>query len=216
MASEFAFRWEIITGEFQRKFDALSIPIAVAATETMDIAAARIKGFGRSSIASAGFSRRWQNALRVDRYPKAGISMRAAVHIYHRIGYAGVFEEGAVISGSPFLWLPLPTAPLRVGRRKTTPRNIGLPLVFFRGKRGTPLLGVRTRVPRGGGPMGRMTMSKLKRGAKGKSGVLRTVPLFHGIQTSTINKKFQITEIVEEMARQLASIYVSQLRPPPA
>jgi hypothetical protein len=38
-------------------------------------------------------------ALRVNIYPPQGDSMRPAAFIYHKIRYAGVFEEGAVISG---------------------------------------------------------------------------------------------------------------------
>ena len=45
--------------------------------------------------------------------------MRPAAFIYHKIRYAGVFEEGAVIGGQPLLWLPLPTVPLRRGRPMT-------------------------------------------------------------------------------------------------
>ena len=76
-------------------------PIAKAATAAMKDAGDVAKRTGRSSIASAGFSRKWQNALRVNIYPAQGDSMRPAAFIFHKIRYAGVFEEGAVISGQP-------------------------------------------------------------------------------------------------------------------
>ena len=38
--------------------------------------------------------------------------MRPAAFIFDKIRYAGVFEEGAVIRGQPFLWLPLAGVPL--------------------------------------------------------------------------------------------------------
>jgi hypothetical protein len=94
-------------------------PIAKAATAAVREAGDIAKRVGRASIAASGFSRKWQNALRVNIYPPQGYSLRPAAFIYHKIHYAGVFEEGAVIGGQPLLWLPLPTVPLRRGRPLT-------------------------------------------------------------------------------------------------
>src|SRR5947207_10708332 len=74
-------------------------PIAKAATAAIREAGEIAKRDGRASIAAAGFSRKWQNALRVNIYPPRGDSMRPAAFIFDKIRYAGVFEEGAVISG---------------------------------------------------------------------------------------------------------------------
>ena len=49
--------------------------------------------------------------------------MRPAAFIFHKIRYAGVFEEGAVIRGQPLLWLPLGNVPVR-RRRPMTPSTI--------------------------------------------------------------------------------------------
>src|SRR4051812_18715685 len=106
---------------------------------------------GRASIAASGFSRKWQNALRVNIYPPQGDTMRPAAFIYHKIRYAGVFEEGAVIGGQPLLWLPLSTVPLRRGRPMTPSqyaRSIG-PLVSIQRPGGPPLLFPKYRSPRG-------------------------------------------------------------------
>jgi len=62
---------------------------------------------GDAGIAAGGLSRKWQNALRVNIYPPQGDSMHPAAFVYHKIRYAGVFEDGAVIGGQPLLWLPL-------------------------------------------------------------------------------------------------------------
>src|SRR3954470_15419731 len=99
---------ETIVKEIQR-------PIAKAATAAVREAGDIAKRNGRANIAAAGFSRKWQNALRVNVYPQHGDSLRPAAFIYHKIRYAGVFEEGAVIRGQPLLWLPLPTVPIRRG-----------------------------------------------------------------------------------------------------
>src|SRR3954453_19221142 len=100
---------ETVTREIER-------PLAKAATAAVREAGEIAKRDGRASIAAAGFSRKWQNALRVNIYPLQGDSLRPAAFIFHKIRYAGVFEQGAVIAGQPFLWLPLPTVPLRRGR----------------------------------------------------------------------------------------------------
>jgi hypothetical protein len=104
---------------------------AKAATAAIREAGEIAKRDGRASIAAAGFSRKWQNALRVNFYPPQGDSMRPAAFIFHKIRYAGVFEEGVVIGGQPLLWLPLPNVPLRRGQPMTPSqyaRSIG-PLV---------------------------------------------------------------------------------------
>src|SRR4029079_3825172 len=74
--------------------------------------------------------------------PPQGESLRPAAFIYHKIRYAGVFEEGAVIGGQPLLWLPLPTVPLRRGRPMTPSqyaRSVG-PLVSVQRPGSPPLL----------------------------------------------------------------------------
>ena len=117
-------------------------PIAKAATAAIREAGEIAKRDGRASIAASGFSRKWQNALRVNIYPPQGDSLRPAAFIYHKIRYASVFEEGAVIGGQPLLWLPLPTVPLRRGRPMTPSqyaRSVG-PLVSVQRPGSPPLL----------------------------------------------------------------------------
>ena len=71
---------------------------------------------GRADIAAAGFSRRWQNAFRVDVFPRGRkVSVDAAAWVFHKIPYAEVFEEGATIRGRPYLWIALPGTPTRIG-----------------------------------------------------------------------------------------------------
>jgi hypothetical protein len=217
--NDLRFKWSLATGSWQKAFREASKPMAVAATQAMDVLKNQVKQQGRANIAAAGMSRRWQNTLRVERYPLAGISLRAAVHVFHKIPYAGVFEEGATITGKPMLWVPLPTAPKRVGSRRATPRNINLPLVSFTSRQGTPLLGYRTRVAAGTDLLGHgtrsLTVAKLKRGrSKRASGVLRTIPLFYGIRTVNIRRRLDITGVVNQAYRRLPNLYVEKLRPP--
>jgi Family of unknown function (DUF6441) len=86
---------DTITTEIQR-------PIAKAATPAIREAGEIAKQNGRASIAAAGFSRKWQK--RVNIYPPQGDSLRPAAFIFHKIRYASVFEEGAVIGGQPLLF----------------------------------------------------------------------------------------------------------------
>src|SRR4029078_10248040 len=164
---------DTVTKEIQR-------PIAKAATAAIREAGEIAKRDGRASIAAAGFSRKWQNALRVNIYPPQGDSMRPAAFIYHKIRYAGVFEEGAVISGQPLLWLPLPNVPLRRGRPMTPSqyaRSIR-PLVSAQHRGGPRLLSPKygpNRAPRGGGVAG----SEPK-------------PLYVGLSSVAIAKRFNI------------------------
>src|SRR5436305_14376041 len=74
---------DTVTKEIQR-------PIAKAATAAIREAGEIAKRDGRASIAACGFSRKWQNALRVNIYPPQGDSMRPAAFIYHKIRHAGL------------------------------------------------------------------------------------------------------------------------------
>ena len=143
MALRLAFTVSAIAGGFAKAMEDAQRPIAKAATAAVGDAAAIAKRDGRRDIAAAGLSRKWQNALRSKLFPPQGVSMRPAAIVYHRIPYASVFEEGAVIRGRPLLWLPTEHVPLRSGGRRMTPaqyaRSIG-PLVGIVSRSGTPLL----------------------------------------------------------------------------
>ncbi len=109
-------------GQFRAAFERKHQMIATAATGAIKDAANQVKRQGRAAIRRAGFSARWQNAFRVDVYPRAGESIDAAAYAHHNIRYAGIFESGGTIPGSPLLWLPLPTAPQRIGLSATVAR----------------------------------------------------------------------------------------------
>jgi hypothetical protein len=183
---------DVIARELQK-------PIAKAATAAMRDAAEVAKRAGRSSIASAGFSRKWQNALRVNIYPAQGNSMRPAAFIFHKIRYAGVFEEGAVIRGQPLLWLPLGNVPVRRGHPMTPSqyvRSVG-PLVSIQRPDSPPVLFAKYRP---------------KRGRRRTADSLRRKPLYVGIPTATIAKRFDIKGATQQAAAQLPALYAKHLR----
>lgn len=69
------------------------------------MAASMIKKAGDADIQAAGkFGQRWTAGLHV--VVEGGLkNMR--ISMYHDIDYAGIFETGGVIRGSPMLWIPL-------------------------------------------------------------------------------------------------------------
>lgn len=195
-------------GKPREAFEGLIEPVAKAGTAAIDLVGRDIKTEGRANIAGAGFSKRWQNALRVNRYPRRGVSSSAALWIYHKIPYAEVFESGATIHGKPLLWIPLSTAPKRIGRMKMTPKNyianVG-PLVSINNPGKPPLLAA----PYSGRVRKRTTLAGLKRGA-GQGGGL--VPVFVGISTISIQKRFALRSIFRSAAGKLGSYYAAQFR----
>jgi hypothetical protein len=211
MALKFLF--EALTGQFERKTRAIYRPIATAGTAAIKDAANQIKKEGRANIGAAGFSRRWQNALRVDVFPRVGVSADAALLARHRIPYAGVFERGAQIRGKPLLWIPLSGTPAKLGGKRFSPRvyrqMIG-PLRAFTSRRGTPLLGG----PLTGRPGARITANALRRGARGERGRsgLRIIPLFFGIPAVNIRARFGLNAVFARAAAGLAAAYLRHLR----
>lgn len=191
-------------------------PLAEAGKETIEEVATRIKQKGRSHIAQAGFSKRWQNALRADVYPKRKASLNAATLIYHKIPYADVFETGATIRGKPTLWVPLSSTPKKLGRNRMTAeryrQEIGpLSLIKRPGKK--PLLAGKMAVSAnqaGKGDLGKVTVAKLRKGAA-KAGVIRAVPLFVGVDSVKIRDRFRLTEVIEREADQIEAIFVEKV-----
>lgn len=187
-------------------FSRLYSPIADAATFTFREAGNILKFNARAAIAAGGFSKRWQNALRVNVYPLRGTSINPAIFLYHKIQYAGVFETGAKIRGKPLLWLPLKNAPKKIGRKKFTPRNLsaeGVSLVSFRSSSGQPLLGAKVGIK---GRRSKISQAAIKRGIS-NTDVTKTVPLFVGVNSVTIRSKFKIRPAVIRVRNSLSVLY---------
>lgn len=217
MAGNLKFTVAILKGEFDLAMKGIYDPIAQAATDACREAAEIGKTKGRASIAAGGFSKQWQNALRADVFPRPPkASASAAVQFYHSIPYAGVFEEGAVIRGKPKLYVALPSAPKRVARRRMTPerfvQNIG-PLFPMKLK-GKSYLGARIGLSKPAakrGPPYKMTMAELRRGARFE-GVVRTVPVFFGIDTVNIRKRFDLESAFIDAADELPRLYEKNMK----
>jgi hypothetical protein len=191
-------------------------PMAKAAMLAVSEAAELAKTKGRASIAAAGFSKKWQNALRANVYPRDRDSMRAAALIYHKVPYAEVFEEGAVIHGKPLLWLPLPNAPFGSGGKRIPPskfrQQTGSPLYSIRRPGKPPMLGAHVRMT--GGRAGKaVSLSLLRRGRNpGGRGSVQLVPLYVGIDAVTLKKRFAIIDAVRQAAARLPELYLKHFR----
>ena len=216
------YRYETNEGEFAKGMRALRNPVASATTGAIAEAAASIKAQGRSNIASAGFSRRWQDTFRTLKFPTRGRkSIDAAAFIYHKIPYATIFEEGGTIRGKPLLWLPLPSSPKRLGRTRLTPKvfnqQIG-PLTFLPAKNARPPLlvapAVMTRA-KAKKRHPRVSATAFRRGANkavGPREVIRGVPVFSGLRSVDMPKKFDLYKIIDQAAKRLPELYVKHLK----
>jgi hypothetical protein len=204
-----------VTGTFEETFAALQAPVAAAATASIRAAGDQLKRDARADIAAAGFSSRWQNALRVNIYPKSGNSIEAAAFLYHKIAYADIFEEGGSIRGKPLLWLPLPNTPVKIGSQKMTPAlyeaEIGPLRYVSRG--GLPPLLVAEQAPTRSKKT-KFSLSSLRRGAAaGSTGATtRTVPLFIGLDAVTMAKKFHIQDDAKRAAEALPGLFADNLK----
>ena len=174
-------------------------PMARAAMAAIQDAGDIAKRGGRSSIAAAGFSRKWQNALRVNIYPPQGESLRPAAFIFHKIRYAGVFEEGAVIGGKPFLWLPLANVPIRRGRPMR-------PSEYVRS------VGPMVSVQRPGSPPLLFPKYRAKRSRRRAADSLARKPLYIGLSAVEVAKRFDVKGAARQAAAQLPSLYAKHLK----
>ena len=205
-------RYSVPPNAFEEAFMGSSQKIVEAAHDAVAAAGEMAKTLARADIASSGLGQAFVNALRVDIYPRGRKSINATAHIYHKIPYAGVFEEGATIRGKPRLWLPLKSVPQEIGRKPMTPRlfneRVGkLNFVKRAGKR--PLLFAKMKAGRGGEP-GTVTIPRLRAAQRpGAKGPFVAVPIFVGLDSVRIRKRLNITAIVRRARDRLPQLYAS-------
>jgi hypothetical protein len=217
-------------GAFVEAAQSQRAAMARAATAAAKEVGAVVKQAGRAQIAAAGFSRNWQNTLKVDVYPSGGrTSIDAAIFAHHDIPYAGVFERGATISGSPLLWLPLSSTPKRVGGRRLTAGNyrqlVGADLFVIKRPGRPPLLAAN--VTGTAGKTGkRVTPAQLRRGARTKRRgdahaafggrperfTVRALPLFIGVPRVRLRARFNLRDVFSRGPGLLNAAFSRNLR----
>lgn len=184
--------------------------LARAITAGMREAGNQIKQDGRASIAAGGLSARWQNALRVDLYPKGGVSTKPALSIYHKIRYAGQFEDPQPVSGSPLIWLPIEAnLPGGGGKgQRWTPHKFTLQVGPLRaGRHGSrPMLFAQVSVSGGG-----KVLPLTRKGVRARPAKKTWLPVFVGVTAVHDPKLFDIRGVVERVGAQLEAIIAQQV-----
>ncbi len=202
-------KWKEVPGNY---YDPIEEAVTAAIREAGDI----VKFEGRADIAKAGFSRRWQNTLRVIYFPTRGASVDASAYIYHKIPYSGVFEAGATIRGKPIMWLPLRGTPTKLARKKITPKALSLAagkrLLFINRGGDNPLLAMSVNLSKAKAAQRepKITLRMLRKGPTKRS-VTKSIPLFVGLDTIKIEKQFHISRIVKRASGRLAQLYFENL-----
>lgn len=195
-------------GAYAKGLSELQQPIARALTESFRTGAKMIQDPGRAQMASAGLTRRFQTGFRVAVTPRQ-FSMRPVIRGTHRIGFINIFERGGTIAGNPYLWLPLPTAPKRIGGKRTTAaayvREIGKLVSINRPGKPPLLAGQALRRPGGA-----VSLAALRTGARRAAAGRRTVlvPLFVGVRRAHIRKRLNISPLYERVRLQLGELYL--------
>ncbi len=204
-----AGQWLKATTEYERI-------IATAATKAMRDVGRDAVQKGRASIAAGGFSSKFQRTLKVINKPPSGYVLNPSAYVHSTINYADIFETGRTITGSPYLWLPLPAVPPGKFREHMTPReyirNVGK-LVFMRRPNGLPMLGrVVARRSASARKFGLFpTKGRQRKGATG--GATETIPMFVAVSSITIPKKFDVHGAIEQAFKGLDDAYKKHLEP---
>lgn len=177
--------WKRFAAESNRK-------VAHGATLMMKAVGEEVKTGGRRTIAAGGFSKKWQNAFRVNVYPKSKESTSPAIWAYHKIIYAGIFEKGGTIHGQPLLWLPVEGLK-KIGRGKLTPEK-------WRSRYG-PLVEVTSH-----------NGNKLLLGKKSKRKKAPMEPIFVGLASVKIRKRFNLQGVFTSAVKKMPSLYLQNMK----
>jgi len=206
--------------------------MTTAATRAMKDAGDLLKKEGRANIRAGGLGAKFANAWRVSVFPKRGTSLDPAVYGRHNIPYATIFETGGAIRGRRgLLWLPLPTVP-KVGKRIARPRDLtGVKLFSIKTQGGPPLLAAKIRsagANRNSRIRGQVSLPALRAGtdadkiratsrlkakqrgwvkAANAKGAVVTVPLFHGVPSVTLRRRFNLAGVTQKVAARVPDLY---------
>lgn len=198
-------------GQWVRETSAAGKIAATGLTKAMRETGRLAAAAANQNIHAAGFaSRKWE--MRPKNYPSSGVSLLPEVWLHSRVNFEDVFEEGKTIHGNPWLWLPLPSVPNWPGdsTRQMSPKKyiqtIG-PLVTMRRKGKSPLLGAVVTGRLKAQPFGRfVTRARLRKGRGGK-GQVSVIPMFVGVRTVTIEKRFDVKSAIDAVVERLPGLY---------
>lgn len=213
-------------GKFAKDVQKWQEPLAKALTMSMRDGAKLLQTDTRAAIVAAGLGPRFARQFKAFGFPRRQFSLTPAIRGWHarawkgsQIGrYANIFARGGTIRGRPLLWVPLPTAPLKIGGMATTPKlyvaNIG-PLVPLKGTRRPLLAGQSLRAVEGR----RATVGALKTGARnaatrasgGRARRTVVVPMFVGLPSVKIPKMVNMAPIFARVQMQLPKFFEERM-----
>ena len=186
--------------------------IEEAAKATMETVAELGKRKVRADIALAGFSTKWQNTFQADVFPKGNTpSANAAAFFHHKIGYAGIFEDGGKIQGKPLLWIPLSGTPKKIGRRRFSVENYRLRYTSKDSRLQRVNRPGKNPLLFGKAPAG-MRRGR-KRGVSTEQFSQQRVPLFVGVKSVDIRKRFNVQQTLRGVAADLPNLFTAHFEP---
>ncbi|MCC8937422.1 hypothetical protein H8A99_13300 [Bradyrhizobium sp. Arg68] len=194
-----------VKGDIAKMMEDEGKRVATALTSAFRKGGEQLKQRGRGAIAAGGFSGKWQNAFRVNTYPKSGNSMSPRIFGYHKIKFAGQFQEPEPVIGSPYIWLPIEKnlpggqhwsprkytrtiGPLKSGRSGSRPILFGLVSV---NSKGAPLKPTRKGV----------RLTKVRK---------VWLPVFVGVRSVQDPKRFDLNAEAEKVASELDGIFSAE------
>src|SRR5690349_8667027 len=184
--------------------------MATALTEAMrDVGKLAVQK-GRASISASGLGARFTNSLRLIMRPKTGVSFDPSAFVHSTINYSDIFETGGTIVGQPLLWLPLDNVP-KVRGRALTPsqyvRKFGqLRTIKRKGK--APMLGAAVRV---NVKAGKRVSKRALSGTISRRASSVIVPLYVGVPSATIAKRFDVHGAAQSAFEQFGEFYKQKM-----
>lgn len=165
---------------------------------------------GKASIADSGLGSRWVRSLKLLMRPKSGVSFDPSAYVHSTINFSDIFEHGGTIVGQPLLWLPLDNVP-KINGRQLTPkqyvRKFG-PLRTIRRKGRAPMLGAAVRV---NVKPGKRVSKRALSGTISKRATSVIVPLYVGVPSVTLLKRFDVHGAAKEAFEQFGDIYKQKM-----
>lgn len=227
MAKGFNVRFICPAGQFYKAKDEWQQIMAHAATTAVRQVGINARDAARDIIATAGFGPSWYKSIVSSMHPKRGDVLNPWAWVHSTINFSDVFETGKTISpkAAKYIWIPQPWVPKYPGTG-----TVGEPLRQMNPKKYVQLIGRLQFVhPPGKSPMllgavsGKISASQTaqlpKKGfgfqlgftGRQKRRTIQWVPMFIGVPSVTIRKRFDVMPAVQREAARLDEEYIKNI-----
>lgn len=231
------FQWEGPETDWKRQAKRIEDIIFGAAYAAIKDVAKQVQSQARAEIAGAGFTGKWVTGFRTYIFPKTpSPGDELVVRGFHAYNIANVYERGAKVTGKPYLWVPLSTAPKSVKGKATTPARLiaagvrlhrinegGHPLLVGSVLRSAPRAKRKAVVGLKGGKLlirsGQVTVQMLLNGQRnirrtqarrafgGRGPQSVSIPLFVGLTSVQLKKRFNVSAVYQRAREDLPKYY---------